>query len=1109
MTPLLTLWPDHSTANLDVRTAALLQPYVDKELYDFIPHSGMKDGDLVTKLEERYRRHIGLNAIDTTLHVVAVLPAYTGACVDEAGHIIRAIRESRDKFSLHIILLQEGLAKLLADTPGNDARGLERANVKAVDDMCVAAGFRCSFSPLDNYISTGATAEITGLDILSRYLATVFTMMMDDYAALLPPSIFADSDSRMLAMGLSSIEFDRSECTAHLLYDAFLASLDNSKVTLGEVDSQESAQRVLEALSGIDRFFSDFYRHCVTPLYDRGDDPSQIAASVSRPLDTEVGNLRRRITSFMDSRKLSLPEKEATFALLLGQDSRLLRGVQYDQESLLVDDALREPMSFFIDIFNRAENATGLLPVRGDFPGLKKYVWDSEKNEMVESVENKEAFDPIGKIKRLKRQLQDESAYIRDLEGTIARLGQQEKNREIIEGPGISPNRHRRITDEIVEQPLNETYTPSTGLRPQPSVDLRKYFSPIKAQGEIGSCATFATVAIYESIMNRANPTAPHADMSERFVFYYSNVTEGKPEGGSNYARQLEVLGKYGVCHESQCHYSREKILEKPSQEAIDEAQSHRVLSARQICLHSTGNKIECMQENHRLLTSALSEGYPVGIGLKVYDSLDTITSPYVSRPSEEEILSGKSSNHAMVLVGYSESDKYYIVRNSWGPDYGDKGYIYVSAAYIDDPDFNHFACIITETTEKGADGIQTRPPELVTPFQGTENQIKSAIAHNALDEATVRFNTLQREYREIYEYYGQLLESLSNHNVREKLRELAEEQAADAFLALNNRREQLTKEFTGALKAFRHSYIKTASYVTGIAFIADIGFLMSLYNGLADFSEWLTWAPGLVMTVASIVIWSHYFWAVRRKRRELQKRIDDLHVMEERIRREYLEKRLRFHVAGMAIDRIKRMKQDLDEEYQRLMGYNKSLRLWHEEYTRVAMKPMRPSEAMFRSVYDAGLVARYFSRHRQRIASGIDLTEGFRGYLFDKESADTLRSRFEARTRRSVEELFDSFSFADWMLDNRRYDYISPADIPAIATVLMRMAMPTTRLADFDSSRMSLYLSVMVPHNMTARWEMTTSPCFPYPPSCCASTHPDRLTLLTLIALPPSCLRH
>ena len=48
----------------------------------------------------------------------------------------------------------------------------------------------------------------------------------------------------------------------------------------------------------------------------------------------------------------------------------------------------------------------------------------------------------------------------------------------------------------------------------------------------------------------------------------------------------------------------------------------------------------------------------------------------------KEQILGG----HAVVCVGYNEFSQKWIMRNSWGSSWGDKGYFYLPYNYLLNP---------------------------------------------------------------------------------------------------------------------------------------------------------------------------------------------------------------------------------------------------------------------------------------------------------------------------------------------------------------------------------------------------------------------------------------
>jgi hypothetical protein len=55
---------------------------------------------------------------------------------------------------------------------------------------------------------------------------------------------------------------------------------------------------------------------------------------------------------------------------------------------------------------------------------------------------------------------------------------------------------------------------------------------------------------------------------------------------------------------------------------------------------------------------------------------------------------------HAMLCVGYSDPDKVFIIRNSWGKDWGDKGYCYIPYDYVINKDYNGHDSWIIKSVE-------------------------------------------------------------------------------------------------------------------------------------------------------------------------------------------------------------------------------------------------------------------------------------------------------------------------------------------------------------------------------------------------------------------------
>merc|ERR1711972_3599 len=84
-------------------------------------------------------------------------------------------------------------------------------------------------------------------------------------------------------------------------------------------------------------------------------------------------------------------------------------------------------------------------------------------------------------------------------------------------------------------------------------------------------------------------------------------------------------------------------------------------------------------------MRACLSEGLPFVFGFTVYDSFYNLTETgEMSMPTRGDRIVG---GHAVLCVGYDDERQVFVVRNSWGDAWGDKGYFYMPYDYMVHPD--------------------------------------------------------------------------------------------------------------------------------------------------------------------------------------------------------------------------------------------------------------------------------------------------------------------------------------------------------------------------------------------------------------------------------------
>ena len=208
-------------------------------------------------------------------------------------------------------------------------------------------------------------------------------------------------------------------------------------------------------------------------------------------------------------------------------------------------------------------------------------------------------------------------------------------------------------------------------------VDLRHTFPPVYNQGALGSCTAQALAAAFD--FSRGQQKAPFMHPSRLFIYWNERDIEGTVESdsGAMLRTGVKVLVRFGTPPEQVWPYVIKKFRQKPPQQAYAEAEKSQTLTYERI-LRPDHNKVGDM-------IMCLNEGFPFVTGFMVYESFD---SPQVARTGivpmpalSEQALGG----HAIVVVGYDRKKAHFICRNSWGEQWGDKGYCYMPFDFLAD----------------------------------------------------------------------------------------------------------------------------------------------------------------------------------------------------------------------------------------------------------------------------------------------------------------------------------------------------------------------------------------------------------------------------------------
>ena len=224
------------------------------------------------------------------------------------------------------------------------------------------------------------------------------------------------------------------------------------------------------------------------------------------------------------------------------------------------------------------------------------------------------------------------------------------------------------------------------------SVDLREtgFFSPVETQGDISSCTAQSVIGIVEYLMLAGG--CRDYDMSRMFLYKVTRRLLGWEGDPGAYIRStIKAMSLFGIPPETEWPYERDLLNTEPDAYHYAYAQNFKALKYARVDTPGQAHS-----ETLTLIKKTLADGFPMAFGFPVYDSIGNVTrqNPVIPFPSAMDKLQG---GHAVIAVGYDDSRKCLILRNSWGGGWGEAGYAYLPYKFVEEGLANDFWAVFNQ----------------------------------------------------------------------------------------------------------------------------------------------------------------------------------------------------------------------------------------------------------------------------------------------------------------------------------------------------------------------------------------------------------------------------
>jgi len=216
--------------------------------------------------------------------------------------------------------------------------------------------------------------------------------------------------------------------------------------------------------------------------------------------------------------------------------------------------------------------------------------------------------------------------------------------------------------------------SPYSGDEMPNSVDLSENMPPVGNQGIQNSCTAWALAYAVKSYQEKVEERVPFysgstVDNNRVFspAYLYNQMNNGR-DGGSSLIFSMNLLSEQGCVPLSEMPYNSSDYLTLPSAETKTKAKQYRIDYWRQVNF-----------QDPKEVKAQINAGYPVVIGTKIDKGLEEIGNSAENPCIWKQYTGSEFNGHAMVVVGFDDHLKAFKIMNSWGSQWGNDGFFWIS----------------------------------------------------------------------------------------------------------------------------------------------------------------------------------------------------------------------------------------------------------------------------------------------------------------------------------------------------------------------------------------------------------------------------------------------